>query len=219
VKKTFFRAALAAGVLATWWLTLPVEAQAPPGPAAQRPVGTSVAVIDISYVFKNFGRFNAQMADIKKDIEAYEGQLRDRQTKIAKDGEKLKEFNAGSPEYKRLEEQIASAQAELQVDMQLKRKQFLEAEARVYYNAYTEIVDQVAQFAERNGIGLVLRFTGEQIDPQKRETVLQGVNRAVVYQRHLNITDLILERLNRGSVPNNQVGNTPHLQIPQRVNR
>jgi Skp family chaperone for outer membrane proteins len=202
-------------VLATWWSTCSQQAHAQPGPADQRPVGTTVAVIDINFVMKNFTRHNQQLNDIQKDLNAYESVLREKRNEIAKEGEKLKEYNEGSPDYKRLEERIASLQANLQVEMGLKRKEFLEAEARVYYNAYTEVVDQVAQFAEQNGIALVLRFNGEQIDPAKRETVVQGVNRAVVYQRHLNITDFILERLNRGAAPANVGQNQP--PIPPRT--
>ena len=101
--------------------------------------------------------------------------------------------------------------------MQLKRKEFMEAEARAYFNAYTQIVDEVTAFAERYRIGLVLRFNSEQIDPSDPQTVLQGVNRAVVYQDRLNITPQILEQLNRGSVPAQARSTGP--QIPQRTTR
>jgi Skp family chaperone for outer membrane proteins len=202
-----------AGILATWLLTLSAQAQAPQGPVAQRPVGTSVAVIDINYVFKKFHRFKSQLSDITADAKAFEAWLGEERNRLAKQGEKLKEFHAGSAPYKQLEEDIAEAQANLQVKMQMKRKELVEGEARVYYNAYTEIVDQVAQVAERYGIQLVLRFNGEQIDPQKRETVVQGVNRTVVHQRNLNITDMVLERLNRGTPVREAEDKTPHIPL------
>ena len=84
----------------------------------------------------------------------------------------------------------------MQADTALKRKDFLQREARVYYNVYAEVVKEVEYFAQRQGIDLVVRFNSGQIDPQDRKSVLEGVNRAVVYQRHLNITSHILNRLN-----------------------
>ena len=49
VKTCLYRATLVAGVLASWLFLLSAQAQAQPRPVAQRPVGTNVAVIDISY--------------------------------------------------------------------------------------------------------------------------------------------------------------------------
>jgi hypothetical protein len=37
------------------------------------------------------------------------------------------------------------------------------------------------------------------MDPAKRESIMQGINRFVIYQNRLNITDLILDTLNRGT--------------------
>ena len=92
-------------------------------------------------------------------------------------------------------------QSDLQVGVGLKRKEFLEQEARVYYRVYREIEQTVAIFAQRNRIGLVLRFNGDEMKEDDRASVLQGVNRAVVYQQGLDITDLILKQCNINTVP------------------
>ena len=56
-------------------------------------------------------------------------------------------------------------------------------------------------FADQAGIDLVLRYNGEKINPEDRASVLQGVNRALVYHRgDLDITNEILDRLNRQRV-------------------
>jgi hypothetical protein len=103
--------------------------------------------------------------------------------------------------------------ADMQVEMTMKKKEFMEKEAKVYYSAYMDAIQQVSDFASRHNIGLVLRFNGEEIDPKERNSVLQGVNRAVVYQRNLNITEAIVQELNRGAAPRN-AGARP--AIPQR---
>ena len=105
-------------------------------------------------------------------------------------------FNPGSPEYKRAEEEMARMASDLQVEMALKQKGIAEQEAKIYFNTYNEIYKQVEEFAERYGISLVLRHNNVSMDPQKRDTVLQGVNRAIVYQRQLDITEEIVKRVN-----------------------
>jgi Skp family chaperone for outer membrane proteins len=184
------------------------------GAAPRRPSGTNVAVIDVAQVFENHTRFKKRMEDIKSDIEKFEATVRQEQKRLTTLRDELQTLKPGTDRFKQIEKQLADATADVQVTMQLKRKEFLEEEAKVYYNAYQEVLAAVAQFAERNGIGLVLRFNGTEMDPTKRESVLQGVNRAVVFQRNLNITDYIIEALNVGVAP--RVGTAPQIPSPRR---
>src|SRR5689334_9848651 len=90
-----FGATFVAGPLSVFILAAPATGQIPagaprptagPAPAASAPVvaGTSVAVIDVAYIFKNHVRFNAQMNDMKRDIEGFDAAMRDETTKINK---------------------------------------------------------------------------------------------------------------------------------------
>ena len=108
-------------------------------------------------------------------------------------------FKPSSLEYKQMEEELARTQSDLQVKVGLKRKEFLEQEARVYYRVYREVEQAVALFAQRNRIGLVLRYNGDEMKEDDRASVLQGVNRAVVYQSNLDVTNFVLQQLNGNS--------------------
>jgi Skp family chaperone for outer membrane proteins len=171
----------------------------PPAAAAAAPAGTSVAVIDIAYIFKNHVRFNRSMNDMKGDIEAFDAAIRTDQQNFAKKREQLPTFSPSSKEYKAAEEELAHMKSDLDIKVAVKRREFLEQEAKVYYGIYREIEDAVAVFAQRNRISLVLRFSGDEMKPDDRNTVLQGVNRPVVYQYQLDITQLILNQLNAGA--------------------
>jgi Skp family chaperone for outer membrane proteins len=171
----------------------------PPAAAAPAPAGTSVAVIDVAYIFKNHVRFNAQMNDMKRDIEGFEASIRGEQTTFQKKREALVTYNPASNEYKKAEEELAHLKSDLDIKVAVKRREFLEQEAKVYYGIYREIEDAVAMFAQRNRIGLVLRFTGDEMKPDDRASVLQGVNKPVVYQDRLDITQHILNQLNAGA--------------------
>jgi Skp family chaperone for outer membrane proteins len=161
--------------------------------------GTAVAVIDVPYIFKNHVRFQQQIEDIKKDIDAYKDVVTQQQTQLRTESEKLNQFKSGTREYKDVEESIARLRVEFQLDSAKRQKDFMEREAKVYFNVYREVEAAVADFAARNRIGLVLRYSAEDMDPSKRESIMQGINRFVIYQNRLNITDLILDTLNRGT--------------------
>ena len=175
--------------------------------SAQAQSAGSVAVIDISRIFKEHQRFRAALADMKKDVEAAEAGLR-------KDAESIKQmavdlqkapYAPGSPQYKEQEELIATKQAQIQLKMNLQKKEFMEREAKVYYQVYTEIEQEVAKFAQRYGINLVLRYNKIEMSPENRQEVLAGVNRAVVYQNKIDITDDILRIIQpQGPLPNSQ---------------
>lgn len=222
------RAAFAASFFATFVLVPLAVAQQPgaplpgrPGPAlpaagpaaTPAPVGTSVVVIDVAFVFKNHVRFNARMNEIKRDIEQYDAFVREETQKLTKKKEQLVQYNATSVEYKKLEEDMARMQSDLQIKVQLKRKEFLETEAKLYFDTYREIEQTVAVFAQRNRISLVLRFNGDEMKSDDRASVLQGVNRAVVYQQGLDITEHVLGLLN----PPGQTAVAPGAQPPPAV--
>jgi Skp family chaperone for outer membrane proteins len=164
-------------------------------PASAPP--TAVAVIDVALIFKHHDRFNGQMGDIKRDIEQFEAYVKGQQSSLKTRVEELQQYGPTSADYKAKEAELARTQSQLQVEIGLKRKEFLEKEARVYYHVYKEIENAVAVFSQRAGIGLVLRYNSDDMKEDDRQSVLQGVNKAVVFHQGLDITEYIITNLNR----------------------
>ncbi len=204
MRLSFHRAALAACLVS---VTCAATALGQGAPAAARPAaapaasaspgGTNVAVIDIALIFKHHDRFNAAMGDIKKDIEQFEAYVRDEQKKLKAKADELQAYAPSSPEFRTKEGELARLDSELKVQIGLKRKDFLEQEARVYYRVYKEVEQSVGVFAQRYRIGLVLRYNSDDMKEDDRASVLQGVNRAVVWHGNLDITPQIITDLNR----------------------
>ena len=92
------------------------------------------------------------------------------------------------------------------------RKDFLEREAKVYYQTYLDVNKVVSEYATRHDIGLVLRFNGEPADPNHREGVLREINKTVVFQNRIDITPDILDLLNNAS----RIGSPPRSHVPPR---
>jgi Skp family chaperone for outer membrane proteins len=146
---------------------------------------------------------------MKAEVKTFETSLQARGQQMNDLRKKMQPFAPGSPEYKKLEAEIMRVQADGQIAAAQKKKEFLEREAKIYFEVYNEVTAEVAKFAEQHGIGLVIRFNSEPIDPTNRQAVLEGVNRAVIFQKNLNITNAILQRLEQTQVSNRPAAAAP----------
>ena len=177
-------------------LGAPASAQNAAGANA---VKYGVAVVDINYIFKNHQKFIASMEGMKTDFQAVETDVKGKQQQIIAAQEQQKTFTPGSPEFKQLDEQIVRMTAGLQVDVTQKRKELVDREAKIYFDTYVEVTNTIKLYAEHKGIGLVLRFNGEEADPNNRESILRAINKAVHFQNSVDITPDVLAYLNRGT--------------------
>jgi Skp family chaperone for outer membrane proteins len=160
-----------------------------------------VAVIDVGYIFKNHARFKAAMDKMKDEVMAAENSLKGERDRINGLMEQLKGFNVGTPEYKKLEAEIAKAQGDFNVNAQLQKKDFMDREAKVYLQVYSEIERAVGQFARDHGIAAVFRFDGDPVDGGDRNQILRGITKPIVYYEAGNdITPDILKMLNGAAV-------------------
>ena len=185
---------------------------------AQHPLGINatkyqIAVVDIGYIFKKHERFRAALEDMKKEMATIEEELKRDRTAIEQKEEQRNSYNVGTPEYTQIDDEAARMKADFSLKMTKIRKEFLEREAKVYYQTYLEMNDAVKYYAQRHDIGLVLRFNGEQPDPNRREQILQAINNPVVFQNQIDITGDILQVLNRDQTARQPGAGS---QIPQR---
>lgn len=161
-----------------------------------------VAIIDLSYIFKHSKRFEQLSKDMEKDLELAEEEYKNDTSRLQKSFDQLKEFKKGTDEYKEVEERLAKDNADLRVATDLKKKDFIEREARNHYVVYKEILARIEEFSEKHDISLVMVFDGEPIDANTSDSVLKGLNRQVVwYAKEIDITADILEELNSSARP------------------
>ncbi len=182
------------------------SAQAPaPAAAAARPAApaaTRIALIDVSHIFKNHAGFKQKMEGLKADADAFQSSLQERAKDVQAMHKQMTDFKKGSPEYEKLEEQIAELQSKYQLEMNLKKKGFMDREAQIHFEVYGELKQAVTQYATLFGYEVVIRFSRDEIDPEDRGSVLSGINQPLVFHDPKNdITVPILDYLNRESGP------------------
>ena len=167
--------------------------------AAQTSSGPhKIAVVDVAYIFKNHPGIKAQVAKVEAELKAFDTELQQKRAAIKSAAEKLKSFSVGSPEYAQQEEQLASMDSKLRLEMARKRKELADAEAKIYFDNYQQIAAGVKLIAQHNGINLVLRYNSEEMNKESGETVIRGVMKNIVYHDDgMNMTPTVMEYLNR----------------------
>ncbi len=192
------------------------HAQAP-NPAGANAPKFGVAVVDIPYVFKNYDRFKATSEGMKKEMETIDADVKAERANIAKTEQLRNTFNQGTAEYKKHDEELARMMAEFQLKTSKLQKDFMERQAKLYYQTYLEVVKAVNMYATSHNIGMVIRFNGEPVDPNRREDVMRDINKQVVYQNGIDITPDVLTLLNRDVQPRTTAQPAqPTQQVPRR---
>ncbi len=200
MRTTLISAVCTAFVVAAFAFTFTYAQQAPTRGATSAPAMRGIAVIDVTYILDNYQRLKQATDAFKVDVEKTGQQFKTEQDTIAKEAEGLQRYNAGSPEYKQLEEDLAKRQSDLRIKAKLREKEFAERESQMYLAAYTELTNLVRAYAERNGISLVVRFNGKPVDRNNREAIRAELFKAVLYNsQSIDITDPILAALNRSA--------------------
>ena len=207
-------AAATVALLSVVELSNPARADYPAGMNAPK---HGIAVVDISYIFKNYKRHQATIEAMKQEMTSTEAELKAESEKIRQMEEQRNAYNASAPEYKQLDEELARSIAEFKLKMDRLRKDFMEREAKMYYQAYLEVSKSVEGYAMSHEIGLVIRFNGDKVDGTSREAVLREINKTVVFQNQIDITPDILALVNRdgGIAPQMGRQQMPGSSIPR----
>ena len=138
------------------------------------------------------------MKDLAGDAEQVQTAFEQQLQRLQEQAQQLSGPNGlkpGTPDYQHLEESLVSQKAVIQGQIQMKRKEFVQKEAHLYFNAYKEISDEVKYFCEQRGISLVLNFNGDNISEGNPDEVARGIsNKVVFFAKNLDITPYVLQR-------------------------
>jgi Skp family chaperone for outer membrane proteins len=157
-----------------------------------------VAVVDVAYIFKNHPGIKAQVEKVEANLKAYDAQLKAKREELQQAAEQLKTFKVGSPDYSAQEERVASLESKLRLDMQRKRQELAEKEAKIYYENYKLIGEGVKFLAGHYKINLVLRYNSEDMNKEVGESVIRGVMKNIVYHdESLDMTKGVMQFLDQ----------------------
>ncbi len=147
-------------------------------------------------VVKEHQGFDAKMKAIKSEAEGLKGQIQQQQDAIKAEAQELGNYEPGSPDRNQMEATLEQKQAALRTKARQAEADLLNREAKIYYDTYQQMQSIVSSLASQHGISLVLRFDSAGIDSTNRAEVIKGVNRAVVFHRRLDLTNMVIGQMN-----------------------
>ena len=155
--------------------------------------GGEIGLVNMADVMKANTQFNDTMAALKKETKDAEQEFRGRRVELKLLGDQLKKDTSDQDERKAQVERLASR---LNSDIAASRNEFLRREAELYADTYERAIKAIEQVADAHHINLVLRFHGdEEIDRTTPSAVLKHLNRHVLFQRNLDLTQLVIKQL------------------------
>lgn len=159
---------------------------------------SNIMVVDVAEVYKAHNGFNAELEAMKQDVETFKATITRETQRLQQLAEEIKKYEANSEDFKRREEALSADTAKLNVFRNQKNREFLEREARLYFDTYVGISRELATLADEYGVTLVLRIDNKVPDASDRQSVLQAVNSNIVYKRpNSDFTAMLIERVNR----------------------
>jgi Skp family chaperone for outer membrane proteins len=176
----------------------------------QAAAGTRVALLDLGHILRNHPGYTAKREALKEKAKALSGQETNIRKQLQNESEKLKEFQPGSPDFKKHEADLAQHASDFQLQVKLQRRELVEEEAKILYETYNEVQAVVDRLSQSYGFSLVIRFERDRMEPTDPDSISRGLMNPVVYHRNLDITDLVLQELkgastaDRRAVPSNR---------------
>jgi len=155
-----------------------------------------VAVLNVDRIFKQFTPLQDRLVPLRQDAQELEKTAQLKQVELETTQQKLQRTPAGSPDFEKLQVQLARLQTELRLFMERERRNLAKKEADIYVAIFHEMEEEVKKICKARGIKLVIRQNAGSPKDEKVEEVLKWLNRAVIFEDGIDITDEVLTALN-----------------------
>ncbi len=149
---------------------------------------TSVALVDIGKVFKSHPVFGQQLQDLKIEAEQFKTQTQQLQQQLQIEAQGLHGLEPSSSEFKAEESRLAQKSAAKEVEQRGVMRELMKREARLHFDTYTEVKNVIADYCEKAGIRMVLRYNSIAMNESDPAAIMQKVNGSVVF--HTNQKDI-----------------------------
>ncbi len=152
---------------------------------------TNVALVDIGMIFKSHPVFGQQLEGLRQEAEQFKAQTQQMKQDLLREAQGLQEYEPTSPEYKAEETRLAQKSAAKEVEQRNKMRDLMKMEAQLHFDTYNEIKAMISEYAQKQGVRMVMRYNSQEIDPAVPASIMQKVNSSIVF--HTNQKDITQE--------------------------
>jgi len=155
-----------------------------------------IAVVDLSKIFAGHKAFLAETEDLKRDAERAQEEGKALYSAGIKLGEELKLHKQGTAEHTRIAKELKEKADAFKKFNEETQKRMAEKQAGMALKYYSSINEEIQRIAAARGFKLVVNFASDPIDPKDLSKAMQVMNRQVLYQNGLDITEDVLQAVN-----------------------
>jgi hypothetical protein len=134
-------------------------------------------------VFESHPLFLTQLEVLKQEIRQFEEDQNRQREALAAKFQVLRGQDPGTEAYRQGEAEIANQTANLDVQKKLRAKEFAQKEAKIYFDIYTDVSVQVANYCQHHGITTVIHYNSRPMDLENPATIMERMGSNVVYAR------------------------------------
>lgn len=155
-----------------------------------------IAIVNVDRILKAHKPLVAQIDPLKAEAKELEASIQVRQAEIETTAGQFQRAQPGSPDQQRLQAQIRKLQTELQQYVVSERQQLQQKEVKVYLAFFRQLDAEIQKFAKTKGLKLVLRQYETSLEEgQSLPEVMKALNRNILFEEGLDVTDEILKAL------------------------
>ena len=155
-----------------------------------------IALVNVDRILKDYKPLNDKLDPLKAEAKELEAAIQVRQAELETVGNQLRQVLPGSPDQQRLQIQLVKMQGDFQRFVTTGRSNLQNKEATTYLTFFRQLDAEISKYAKANGLKLVLRQSATSLDDgQPLQDVFKALNRSILYEEGLDITDAILKAL------------------------
>ncbi|MEX2112498.1 MAG: OmpH family outer membrane protein [Pirellulales bacterium] len=168
---------------------------------AQRQAPPTAVLVDVASVAENAPRLKESLEALKKEFEAAGESFKQESERGNQLMQQFGKLTPNSAEYKEMEQRLTKMKADFELRGKRITEDFKDREAKLYYEHARELNAETARFGQSTGVLLVLRYDPPQADIKDPRRVMREVSNPVVYQRGLDATAALQQRLGGAAPP------------------
>jgi len=180
--------------MVAWALVLACGLVAAQGALGAEPL--PIALVNVDRILTAYKPLQDKLEPLKAAAKELDAAVQVRQAELESVGNKLRGSQPGSAEQQRLQLQFVKLQTELQQFITNEQQAQHKKQAAVYLAFFRQLDAEISKYAKAHGVKLVLRQYETSLDEgQPLPDIMKALNRTILYQEDLDITDAIVKGL------------------------